>query len=484
MFNSNSRAVAADTQAEVAQQTPVFREEDHFTRLIDLAGNEVARYAGKFERFSPDGQRLLSRSSTNFSLAYLFDISGAKLLQFESTSIEGISAKFSPNGQRLIISWRNKIYTYDATGRELAQVPGRLRSLIFSSTGQRIAAITEDGTSILDASGRQIAQTQGQFLDIGSGFDATGQQLVLSQLELPSPTCNLLSSSGQIIKRLSGECAGVSPDGQRFTVAIGALENLSTQLYDFSGKLLTLMSGSFPVFSADSQLILSTEFLRSDSSYLYNSAGEKIVQLQGKNGRFSSNGQRLVTVSGSAVRGSTVYLYDALGHEIAQVTGDRAAFLPNSEKFITFSSGVNENLLDISGGKTRLFDGSGQQLALLAGGSSPDVDLWLSGAGMLLQSSQLFGFGVSYSFFSSDGQRLVTEDSNKTYLYASSGEQVAELQGSFRAFSPTGQNLVTVSEGKTYLFDRSGNQLLEIQGEFGDFSPDGEHLAVVTKIAT
>lgn len=468
--NQHSQATAAETQAQPAQrQLSASSEEEYLTYLLDLSGNKLAQFKGQFYRFSPDGQRLLTLTDSGLGPFYLFDVSGTKLMEFEGNGVW-----FSPDGQSIINTSYSATYLYDATGQKLAQLPGSSGSPMFSPNGEQFVVFANNGAYLLNASGQQIAQLPGQFLNIGSGFDSTGQRFILYGLDEP-PTCDLFDSTGETIARLPHECAGISPDRQRFSVSIGTLDNLSLQLYDFSGQEVAHLSAISPTFSSDGQFILTTDFYRGSSSYLYNASGEEIARLPGIHGRFSANGQRLVTVSNNIV-----HLYDLSGNEIAQLPGQRAVFLPGSDQVVTYLFGVNESKpLDISGGETRLFDASGQELALLRG-DPPLDEVTLFGAGNPPGINE-FLHGGSFSFFSADGQRLVTTDAQNSYLYSASGEQIAVLPGVFLNFSPTGQHLITLSADHVHIFDRSGAELMEVVGAFASFSPDGQRLAITVQ---
>ncbi|KAM3114407.1 WD40 repeat domain-containing protein [Phormidesmis sp. 146-33] len=460
------QAVAANVKAELAQQSPVSDKEEYVTRLFDLSGKKLAEFEGRMYRFSPDGRRLVTESRFGLGRFFLFDLSGKKLLQLEGSTLE-----FSPDGQRIALGGKDYFQLYDALGRKLARLPGRTASSpMFSQNSQRIVTLTDDSAYLFDASGWQMARMQGLFLDFVSGFDATGERLILNRLD--STTCTLFNSSGQTIAQLPKACAGVSPKGRRFFSSVGTLDEPSLHLYDFSGKRMAQLSGFFGIFDRSEQFILTTDF-REDSSYLYNATGKKIAQLQGRNGRFSPTGKRLVTILGN-----TVYLYDVSGKELARLPGNYAAFLPQGDKFVTFLTGKNKQPNDISGGQSRLFDGSGRELAKMTGDLSP-AEMVLYGAGGTPLPSEAI-YSKSFSFSSPDGQRLITSDSQKSYLYNSSGKQVAQLPGLAPEFNSTGQ-LSTTSKEKIYLFNRSGVKAMEVQGEFKVFSPDGQHLAIVEK---
>ncbi|KAM3103520.1 WD40 repeat domain-containing protein [Phormidesmis sp. 146-12] len=459
------RAVATNV-TELAQQLPVSAKEEYVTRLFNSSGKKLAEFEGKIYRFSPDGRQLLTESGFGLGRFYLFDLSGKKLMQ-----LEGSAPEFSPDGQRIILGDKGYFQLYDSLGRKLARLPGRSSSShMFSPDSQRVVTLTDDSAYLFDASGRQLARMQGLFLDLYSGFDADGKRLILNRLD--STTCNLFNSAGQTIAQLPKACSGVSPKGQKFFSAVGTWDEPFLHLYDFSGKKIAQLSGFFSIFDRSEQFILTTDF-RGDSSYLYNSAGKKIAQLRGRNGRFSASGKRLVTVLGN-----TVYLYDVSGKELARLPGNYAAFLPQGDKVVTFLTGKNKQPNDISGGQSRLFDGSGRELAKMAGDLSP-AEMILYGAGGTPLPSEAI-YSKSFSFSSPDGQRLITSDSQKSYLYDSSGKQVAQLPGLAPEFNSTGQ-LSTTSKEKIYLFNRSGIKVMEVQGEFKVFSPDGQHLAIVEK---
>lgn len=476
--NQHEGAIAAEaTDLRAQERLSVRNRERYTTRLFDLSGRELTQFAGRLDRFSPDGRRLLTESSVGLGNFYLFDVSGNRLLQFQANTVQ-----FSPDARHFIVRQgsivsQSTIAVYDASGHKLTEVPRVFNSTpIFSPNGGRLIILADDSAYLLDASGQQLAQIQGRYVDSGSGFDPTGERFILSFLgnpETDSPRCDLFSSSGEAIVQLPGACAGMSPDGQRFLLLAGkTFDDLFLQIHDFSGREIAQLSAAMPTLSSDGHFILTNDLFSRDSSYLYRSSGEEIAQLQGAGGRFSTNNQRLITVLGNRV-----HLYDLSGRRIAEVPGHRAIFLPGSDRFITYLFGRNEHPLNIAGGETRLFDAAGREIALLQG--NPPLGDILFEAGELSQVSEFAGW--SSTFISSDGQRLVTINAESSYLYNASGEQIAQLPGVFTAFSSTGQHLITRSGGKFYLFDRSGKKLMEVEGEYGGFSPDGQHVATTSE---
>ncbi|WNZ23590.1 hypothetical protein HJG54_12500 [Leptolyngbya sp. NK1-12] len=474
----NPWQVAADqtrwiqAQASILAGEPI--EEEYTTRLLDLSGREVARFAGKFDQFSPDGARLLTASS-KIQVAYLFDRSGRKLLQFNRNI-----AEFSPDGRLLAVVDGGTNYLYDASGRELAQLPGRfLGAPIFSPDSQRIVSFAEDSTYLLNAAGQQIAQIQGPFRKVllGNGFSPDSQQFVMCQRLEP---CFLFNASGQLLTQLEGEFIGFSPDGQKLITSDGDSNNPILNLYNRSGQKIAQLPGAYsifsPVFSPDGQLFLVSNEIVGDTSYLYNSSGEAVAQLRGADGKFSSSGKFLVTVSNK-----TVYLYNIAGNEIAQVPGEQAAFLPGSETFVTFIWRVGGIQSFVSlGGESRLFESATGSLVLLQGELN-SLEVMLFGTDIIPSTLSNGPYKIELSFVSSDGQCLVTTDSEASYLYDAAGNQLAQLPGVFQKFSPNGQYFVTTIDDTIYLFDRSGTKRLEIAGEFRSFSPDGQHLVITTQ---
>lgn len=444
-------------------------KEGYKTYLYDLAGRKTAQFDGRVYRSSPDGQKWITQLDDSFQLV---DRSGKKLSEFDARELG-----FSPDGQRLFIrSTKNKLQVYDMQKQRLIQLDETSVELPeFSKNSQRGLNFTENGVSLLDQTGRRVAQIPGRFIKLTSGFASDGARFVLYRLNPES--CDLFDASGQMISRLIKQCGGISADGKKFFSVTGSSDDPVLQMHNTFGKKVAQFSGLFPIFSPDRRLIVTSNLIGEKSSYLYTATGQQLAQLKGTSARFSSNSQRILTVSDN-----TVYLYDRLGKEITRSPGSWAAFLPNSSKFTTFLYGesVYRSPAQLSG-EGRLFDQTGRPLALLKGnyGFEPLMDS--ATQGLNFPSSFTGDYNQNFSFISADGQRLGTSDSRVSYLYDSSGQQIAELQGIAVKFSPTGKHLITTSEDKVYLYDRSGTKLAEIQGDNGSFSLDGQRVVVTVR---
>ena len=461
-------------------QVPYFPHQGTTTRLFNVSTGELdVEIEGQFHTFSPNGNHILTYINNSDSEYALFDESGAKRLELETDSI-----MFTPDGQFLVTE--DALFT--ANGERVGALPEGYSHL--SPDGRTLIRMTDTVLHLITLDDLETIQIPGQFLDFGSGFNATGEAFILQQMD--TLLCTLFKTSGQILAQLSDTCAGISPNGEFFGVMSGTLDQPYTQVYTFLGHEVAHVVGTFPIFSSDSQWLVTmgtwmVDTYRLGGSQLHNIATEETFEIRGDSVQFSASSQRFVTAEPD-----TTYLYDALGREIANVPGDFALFLPHSDTFLTYVPPDRDQSLDISGGETRLFDRNGQNLATLIG--DPDYfDLALDAAGAAPFSSAFMGLkSTTITTASPDGQRLATRDpqtsydfdgaseSHNSYLYDASGTLLAELPGVFRTFSPTGAHLVTVRGDTVYLFDRSGVNIADFQGWFGRFSPDGDRVAIAT----
>jgi WD40 repeat protein len=183
---------------------------------------------------------------------------------------------------------------------------------------------------------------------------------------------------------------------------------------------------------------------------------------------FSPDGQRIATINGDTVR-----LWNLSGRQLAELKGqgkiNDVSFSPDGQQLVTSS-------ID---GTVRFWNLKGKPLAT-----------WNT-------KVNFFHETPDYLDFTSDGQRLITEESfrSKIRLWNLSGKQLATWQvdsdqfGSLN-FSPDEQHLASVGiDNKIRLWNLSGKQLaqweLPLDGGLGKddwsvwFSRDGQRLATV-----
>ena len=435
------------------------------SRLYDLSGREVVEFDGKFKGFSPNGQRLLTVSTTDNKIR-LYNLSGKELAQFD-----GEFRDFSSDGQHLV-TFSNTDYKsrlYDSSGKELAQFDEAF--INFSPDGQRLITFSsaDNKSRLCNLSGKELVQFDGEFRD----FSSDGQHLVtFSNTDYKS---RLYDSSGKELAQFDGVFINFSPDGQRL-VTFSSADNKS-RLYNLSGKELVQFDGVFINFSPNGHRLIT--FSRNDNkSRLYDLTGKELAQFESGLRDFSPDGQRFVTFSQSD---NKLYLYDMSGKELAQFDGEFSSFSPDGQRLIIGSYGDSES---------HLYNSSGKELAQLGGqfsGFSPDGQrlATISSEGVHiygLNVNLLVQFQASRAIFSPDGQRLVISSygDNKLRLYNLSGKELAQFNGEFRDFSPNGQRLVidSSSDGKIRLYDLSGKELAQFDGEFRDFSPDSQRLII------
>lgn len=116
--------------------------------------------------FSPDGQRILTRSLSLSRMVRLWDATGQPLTILEGHTDSVTSAVFSPDGQRILtVPWDNTARLWNANGQFLAILTGHtggLTSAVFSPDGQLILTASGDGTARLwDATGQPLTTLTG-----------------------------------------------------------------------------------------------------------------------------------------------------------------------------------------------------------------------------------------------------------------------------------------------------------------------------------
>lgn len=264
-------------------------------------------------------------------------------------------------------------------------------------------------------------------------------------------------------------------------------EEYSTRLFDMSGEELAQFEGRFYRFSSDGQrlLTLSSGF---QLQYLFDVSGRRLLQFKANIAEFSPDGQRLVVTFNGVT-----YLYDATGQELAQLPGSLTApiFSPNGQQAVIFAED-SAYLIDISGQQIAQipgrflnvgsgFDATSQRFILYRSDNPTTCDLFDSSGQTIVRLPEECA-GVS-----PDRQVLLlaigTLDDSSLHLYDFSGQEIAQLSAASYVFSSDSRFILTtdlLGGSSSYLHNSSGEEIAQLQGTFGRFSSTGQRLVAVS----
>jgi WD40 repeat protein len=195
--------------------------------------------------FSPDGQRIVTTSRDR--TARIWDISGKLLAELRGHEDWVLSASFSPDSQRIVTaSEDDTARIWDISGKLLVELQGHrgdVRSASFSPDGRRIVTAADDGTArVWDIPNKLFVPFKKFHSQVlSASFSPDGQRLVtVAEDGIP----RIWDISGNLLAELKGHrsdvysaSASFSPDGQRIvtasldgTVRVWQVENLDALL--------------------------------------------------------------------------------------------------------------------------------------------------------------------------------------------------------------------------------------------------------------
>jgi WD40 repeat protein len=484
----NAQALAQLAQA--LRLSPENREAHGFTTIlltqpswnVPLTGSMRHKGAVVSAKFSPDGQRVVTASHDK--TARLWNAANGKAIGQSMTHKGAVrSADFSPDGQRVVTaSWDKTARLWDAVNGKPIGRPmkheGFVYSAQFSPDGQRVVTASLDGTAQLwDAvSGKPIGEPMKHTSWVNSAeFSPDGRRVVTGSGDKTARLWDAVSGQpiGEPMKHESAvRSAQFSPDGQW---VVTASENKTAQVWDaVSGKPIgQSMKHESTVYSA----------------------------------QFSPDGQRVVTASDDW----TARLWDAasgkpLGEPMKHE--DRvllAQFSPDSLRVVTASEDKMARLWDAASGKplgepikheksvqSAQFSPDGQRVVTASWDKT--ARLWGATNDHPIDEPMNHEAVVKSAQFSPDRQRVVTASDDKTAQLwdAVSGKPVGPPmthKESVRSaqFSPNGQWVVTAShDGTARLWDAASSKLLGEPMEHEDmvfsaqFSPDGRRVVTAS----
>ncbi|MCF2151315.1 CHAT domain-containing protein [Desmonostoc muscorum LEGE 12446] len=453
--------------------------------LWDLSGKLVAElegftltYPGLKSHFSPDGKLILTQGWDQKTL-FIHNISGKLLAEIKAPHGNISSIDFSPDGQKIIttsddksvrIWYLNSKYFNKQTFAEIpsaetiepqGQVEHPYAFISVSSDGKRIITPSDKNTArVWDISGKLVAELKGnQNYVTQASFSSDGQHIVTRS----DDDTILWDSSGKLLAVLDrySNTASFSPNSKQIVI--------DAKIYDISGKLLTELKGHQDRvydanFSHDGKLIVTAS--EDATARIWNLSGKLLAELKGHKDRvitakFSPNGKLVATSSYD----KTVRIWDIYGKLLTEIPGNQDAIFSPLFKFSP----------------------DGKQIIIASGNTAWIRDI----SGKLLAELQKHPTSISEVNFSPNGNLIVTtSEFNSVYVWDTSGNLLAEIEGGFYGanFTPDGNRIVTVSTNKIpQLWNISGKLLAEFREgtEFeissAVFSPDGKLIVTASR---
>jgi len=348
--------IGASAQKTVDDKKPVASLPQLFLE-VEFAGHADKV---KFATFSADGKRIATASDDGTSR--LWDIEG-KLLAILAGETDTI--QFSPDGSRIMTRSSDGIRLWNSTGKSVAMMAVHADGAIFSPDGKRIVTRSKNGSARLwDNDGRELAVLSGHTdWVVNVSYSPDGSRIVTTS---DDRTARLWDSQGKLLAVLTGHTDGVffatfSPDSNRITT--DSFDN-TVRLWDREGKEIAVLPGNSrwareSRYSPDSsRFVIATN---DKTARVYDSEGKEVAVLAGHTGevreaRFSPDGSHILTASDD----TTARLWDRHGKPIAVLKGHAnvplVAFSPDGHSIITRE-----------GSNARLWDKQGNPLASLKG---------------------------------------------------------------------------------------------------------------------
>jgi hypothetical protein len=255
----------------------------------------------------------------------------------------------------------------------------------------------------------------------------------------------LFNVSGNELLQFQGNTVQFAPNGQHLAVRLGSI----ITLYDASGRKLTEVPGVYSgelLFNPNGQQLI---IVADNSAYLLDASGRQLAQIQGRYVDFGSGfdltGERFILsfLGNPETDSPRCDLFSSSGQAIVQLPGGCAGISSNGQRFLSLGGTSDKPLLQI-------YDFSGREIAQLS---------------------------ASFPTLSLDGRFIVTNDffsRDSSYLYHSSGEEIAQVPGAGGRFSANNQRLITVLQNRVYLYDLSGREIAQVPGDRAVFLPGSD----------
>jgi len=520
-LGKSSDAVATAEQAISIRPTPQSRlalAHAFPQELVEFRGHTGPVYRAVF---SPDEHQILT-ASADHSAQLWNAATGASVLKLPLHAAEVRSARFSPDGQRIVTAGDHTAHLCDAsTGKLIATLSnhtGDVNSALFSPNGQHVATASNDFTArIWDAStGLPQAVLKGhKDFVYGAVFSPDSQRIVTASRDT---TARVWDLAGNTVATLSGHQGEVrtaifSPDGRQIVTASA---DKTSHIWDAAtGKSLFTLTHASTVnsasFSKDGKLVVTAS--DDQTAAIWDATtGQRLTQLKGHasyvvSASFSPDGQHVVTAS----RDSTIHIWDAhTGTLIANLTGhngsvDYASFSSDGLRILSAGEDSTARLWNIAAAADVTLTLTGHADGVNAASFAPDdksiltasldhsAFIWDRATGKLIRKLVGHAGSVNGASFSRDGTRIATASSDHTARVwdRATGNVITKVthadEVSSAVFSPDGTRLLTASNDKTARISdaATGHPIFQLVGHHGNvlnasFSPDGKLVATAS----
>lgn len=438
-------------------------------------------------KFSPDGKRMVTASADNSALVW--DVSTGNLLLILGDHKDIVPyAEFSPDGKKIVTaSYDNLIRMWDAeTGEQLFALKGHKDSVFsarFSPDGRKIVSASADGTARLwDAATRRlISNLSGHEAKVNSAqFSPDGKKIVTASANGTVAIWDTKTGDGKYLggkndAQHRGPVIAAQFSSDNKYVVTGS-EDRTAKVWDVSnGKLLmTLQKHTDKLnsaqFSPDGSKVVTSS--RDNTAMIWNVADGNVLRtLIGhtnsvKSAQFSLDGKKIITTSFD----TTARIWDvATGHQDAVLKGHRRT---------VWSAAFSKDSTKVV---TASYDGTAK--------------VWDLATGMMTADMKSHTNWVYTAQFSPDGKKIVTATDDTTIKVwdAVTGVLLTNLTGHrdwvySAIFSPDGKKIVSTSKDQTTrVWDLdSGKQIVfrvkdrKKRVIYTDYSPDGSKIALIT----
>ncbi len=406
---------------------------DNATRVFDMNGILQFKIPGYLSTFSPDGKHIATAAEDNATHVWNEDGKPEIALPTRATLRAVV---FSPNGHRIATMTEQEVNVWSVVGPPLSPLQGHSSSVLsarYSPDGQRIVTASSDATAqVWNTDGSLLVALEGHLAEVVSArFSPDGQYVVTASNDTTARVWDMEGKTLLILETHTGPLmsAAFSPDGQRI---VTASRDGTAMVWSENGDLLATLADHAggvlsATFSPDGQKIVTTS--DDSTARIWDVSGQLQATLEGHtaavvNAAFSPDGHHIVTAS----HDNTARVWANDGTLQATLTGhtawvNNAVFSPDGQTILTAS---HDNT-------ARLWHVDGTQQAILQGHIAP----------------------VVHATFSPDGQHIATASHDNTArLWSADGTQQIALRKHIAlltdvAFSPEGKRLVTASSDTT-----------------------------------
>jgi WD40 repeat protein len=425
------------------------------------------------------------------------------------------SAKFSPDGKRVVISSDDSfVKIWDVkTGNVIHNLKGHthmVKDANYSNSGKYI--VTNGGSEmtarIYDATTGRIIDSLEYHIDyITTAIFSPDEKTVLtSSFDKTAKIWDI--QAGKVIQNFTGHTDRVNfaNFSQNGTIIVTTSDDKTAKIWDVkTGKIIhTLLGHTQPVISAsfsfDNKKIVTVS--EDNTAKIWDLATGKLLKSLSKKSpnNFSYNGKDKIKPTKEEDHFFNAQNYRALfspdGQTIVTITNDVVANIWNSEGKWLFSVESYDRDKGYAIFSSINFSADGRKIVL---NSSNDI---VKVVNLLTQKTELTfkDYDVFTSSFSNDGKKILTSSFTiKSKIWdASNGELLQRLEGhtktaDFAKYSPDGKKIITVFKDNSFRIWNvntgqivcskmgSGNYYSSLQYKAVEFSNDGKRVKISDK---